>query len=103
MPRLLVPTDSPVRRMDAVTAIFGARSRDGALDTPRVPTTARPRCVVAFIGANHAIAQAIRPAVRPAIAVKQRPPEPRVAQSTSPVRPLDRNSPGSPARALAHQ
>jgi hypothetical protein len=93
MPNLLVPTDSPARRMDAVTAIFGARSRDGALDAPPEPTTARPRCVVAFIGANHAIAQAIHPGVRPAIAVKQRPPEPRVAQSTSPLRQLGRNSP----------
>jgi hypothetical protein len=93
MPHQLVSTDSTARGMDAVTAIFGAGSRDSALDAPLIPKIARPRRLVAFIGANHAIAQAIRPGRRPAIAAKQRPPEPRVAQSISPVQPPGRKSP----------
>jgi hypothetical protein len=92
MPHQPVPTDSTARGMDAVTAMFGGWSRDAALDTRRVPATARPRRVVAFIGANHATAQAIGPGAGPAAAVNQLSPEPRLAQSTFPVRPLGRNS-----------
>jgi hypothetical protein len=58
MPRLPVPTDSTARGIDAVTAAFSGRSGEGAPDPPLAPTTARPRRVVAFIGANQAGAQA---------------------------------------------
>jgi hypothetical protein len=92
MPHQLVSTDSTARGMEAVTAIFGAGSGEGALDSPLISKIARPRRLVAFIGANHAIAQAIRPGRRPAIAATQRPPEPRLAESTSQGRPPGRKS-----------
>ena len=58
MPRLPAPTDLTARGIDAVTAAFSGRSREGALDPPSDPTNARPRRVVTFIGANRGSAPA---------------------------------------------
>jgi hypothetical protein len=89
MPQLLIPTDSTTRRMDAVMAVFRARLRNGALDAPRAARVGRPL-----------IAQAIRPAARPAIAAGQWSRGPSIAEATSPVRPIGRKPPRSPTRAL---
>jgi hypothetical protein len=79
MPRLPVPTDSTALGMDAVTAPSRGRSREGRLDSPPAPTTARPRRVVTFIGSGAADARA------DALAF---------AQAIAPQRPL-RSPPGS--------
>jgi hypothetical protein len=82
MPNLPVSIDPTARRMDAVIALFGPRSRDGALDPPRAPTSTRPRRVAAFIGATQSAgragrllpARAVRQAPRPAITADEPPP-----------------------------
>jgi hypothetical protein len=89
MPHPLIPTASTARRMDAVMAVFKGRLRNGALDTPRAARFGRPL-----------IAQAIRPAARPAIAAGQWSRGPSIAEATSPVRPPGRKPPRSPTRAL---
>ncbi len=101
MPHLLTPAASTARRMDAVIAAFRARLRDGALDTPRAPTGARPRRVAAFIGANQATGRVARPLIVPtsgpaprlAKTAEQRPRAAWMAQATSPVRPSGRKPP----------
>ena len=90
MPHLLLTTDSTARRMQAVTAAFRARLRSSPLDAPRAARAGRPL-----------IAQAIRPADRPAILAGRRPRGPSVGETTSPVRPPGRTPPRSPTRALA--
>jgi len=57
VPQTVVPTDSPVSNLDAVTTVF-ATLRDGGLDAQPTATTACPprlRRVVAFMSANRAI------------------------------------------------
>jgi hypothetical protein len=95
MPNLLVPIDSTARRMDAVMAVFGPRSRDGALDASRVPTAARPRRVAAFIGATQTAgrllpARAIRYAPGRAPTAEEQQRGPSTAETTSHLRPLGR-------------
>jgi hypothetical protein len=88
---LLVSTDSTARRMDAVMAIFGTRSRDDTLDAPHLPTSARPRCVAAFIGATQTAGRAgrmlsarvIHDAPRLASTAEQPPRGPSNAETTS--------------------
>jgi hypothetical protein len=60
MPNLPVSIDSTARRMGAVIASFGPRSRESALDAPRAPTSTRPRRVAAFIGATQSAGRAGR-------------------------------------------
>ena len=59
MPQTVVPTDSPVSNLDAVTTVF-ATLRDGGVEARPTATTACPprlRRVVAFMSANRAIAR----------------------------------------------
>jgi hypothetical protein len=76
MPSLPVPTDSTALGINAVAAAFSGRPGEGAPDTPLAPTTARPRRVVAFIGANLAGAQADALSFAEAIAPRRPPRSP---------------------------